>query len=339
MTKDFDIKIEEVYYNKKKKHESSELCLKITGKDCNIKLLSCLRRVCVNYIPTHAFNPSNILIEQNTCVAFNNDYMRLRLSQIPVFNINSDLSFLHNKYWKGINYADTNREKHPDEKNIKIYINSHNNSNEIKAVTTKDVKCYINDEQVEMFDHEAPILVVLLRPNDSFKAMMSSSLGIGENNTIYCSCSNGWATYDEEIKDNGERIYKSGELFLKSRGQLSEYKILKLACEFLIKKYDDLKNDIIKRVNSKEINAEKILILTLDDEDFTLLEPLNFEIQDHTNVLYSGIAKPDHQIKSMILKIETDGKKSPSDIIIEICDNLIKKIKVILNNTNKLSKS
>jgi DNA-directed RNA polymerase subunit L len=336
--KDFDIKLEELYNNKKKKYISSELALKITGKDCNVKLISTLRRAASNNIPTHAFNPLNIIIEQNTCVAFNNDYMRLRLSQLPIFNMDSKISFLHNKYWKNINYADQNREKHPEEKNLKIYINSHNNSNEIKPITTKDIKCYLNDEQVEIYDPESPILIILLRPNDSFKAMLSASLGVGDGNTIYCACSNAWDIYDEEIKDNGERIFKSGELHLKSRGEQQEYKILKHTCEYLIKKYDDLKLDIQNKVKSKEIIAEKELFLTLDDEDFTLTEPLNFEMQEHKNILFCGLSKPDHQIKSMVIKIETDGKKTPADIIIETCELLSDKFKYIMNLVNKLSK-
>lgn len=337
-TRDFDIKIDELYYNKKKKHVSSELGLKFTGKDCNIKILSTLRRVACNNVPTHAFNHVNIEIEQNTCVAFNNDYMRLRLSQIPVFNLKSKLSFLHNKYWKNINYADANREKHHDEKNLKIYINSYNNSNEIKPITTKDVKCYLDNEQIEMFDPEAPILIILLRPNDSFKAMMTASLGVGDGHHIYCACSNGWHTYDEEIKDNGERIFKSGELYIKSRGEQPEYIILNHACEYLIKKYEDLKSDIEKKVKSKEITADKELILTLDDEDFTTGEMLNFEIQENKNILFSGLSKPDHQIKSIVFKIETDGKKTPADIIIETSEIIIKKFKHIQKMINKLNK-
>ena len=337
-SKDFDITIEQMYYNKKKNHISSELALKFTGKDCNIKMLSTIRRVASNNVPTHAFNHANIQIEQNTCVAFNNDYMRLRLSQIPVFNLESKLSFLHNKYWKGVNYADTNREKHPDEKNLKIYINSYNNSNEIKPITTKDIKCYLDNEQIEMFDINFPILIVLLRPNDSFKAMMVASLGVGDEHSIYCACSNTWHTYEEDIKENGERVFKSGELYIKSRGEQTEYKILNHACEYLLKKYDDLKLDIEHKINSKEITTEKELILTLDDEDFTIGEMLNFEMQEHKNILFCGLSKPDHQIKSIVFKIETDGKKKPTDIIIETCDLIIKKIKQIQKSINKLIK-
>lgn len=325
---EFDIKVEEKYYNKKKSYKSSDLCMKFSGKDCNIKILSTLRRVCGISIPNLAFHPSMIHIEENTCVAFNNDYMRLRLSQLPIFNVESKLSYLHKKYWKNINYADVNREKHPDEKNLKIYINAYNNSNEIKDITTKDIKVYIDDSQVEMYDPTAPILIVKLRPNDTFKCTMVASLGIGEGDTIYSACSNAWATYDEDIKDSGERIFKSGELVLKSRGQQKEKDILKLACAYLIKKYEDFKIDLENKIKSKQIDEDNNLVLVLEEEDFTFGEWLNFEMQDNKNIIFSGLSKPDHQIKSITFKILSDKKKA-SDILKETCDIIIGKVKHI----------
>ena len=328
MPSDYDIKVEEKYYNKKKNYKSSELCLKFTGKDCNIKILSTLRRICGICIPNHAFNTANINIEQNTCVAFNNDYMKLRLSNLPIYNINSELSFLHKKYWKNINFADQTREKSPDEKNIKIYINSHNNSNDIKDVTTKDIKVYLDNNQIEMYDPTAPILIVKLRPNDSFKCMMTASLAIGECDTIYSACSNAWVTYDEEIKDSGERIYKSGELYLKSRGQQKEKNIFNLACEYIIKKYEDFKIELERKIKTKEIKDDFELSLIMDEEDFTFGEWLNYELQDNKNIIFCGLSKPDHQIKSVTLKILSE-KIKPIELLMEMCDIIITKTKII----------
>lgn len=323
-----DIDVKEVHYNKKSGIKSSELCLKFTGKDCNFKILSTLRRVTQNNIPTYAFNFQNIDIQENTCSAFNNDYMKLRLSQLPIYNVSSDISFLHQKYWKNINFADTTREKYSEEKNIKIYINSHNNSNEMKPVTTKDIKVYINDEQVEMYDPNAPILIILLRPNDTFKCMMMSSLAIGEMHTTYCACSNAWNTYENEDKDNGETVFKEGHLFMKSRGGQSEYSILNKSCDYLIKKFSDIKLEVDRKVKSKEIDSTaNDLVLVLDDEDHTIGEIINYELQDLA--LFSAISKPNHNIKSITLKIETDGKKKPTELIEESCNILIEKIKKI----------
>lgn len=328
VTDNINIDVKEVYYNKKSGIKSSELCLRFTGEDCNFKILSTLRRVAQNNIPTYAFNFQNIDIQENTCTAFNNDYMKLRLSQLPIYNVNPDISFLHPRYWKNINFADTTREKYSEEKIIKIYINSHNNSNEIKSVTTKDIKVYINDEQVEMYDPNAPILIILLRPNDTFKCMATSSLAVGEMHTTYCACSNSWNTYENEEKDNGETIFKEGHLYMKSRGGQSEYSILNKSCDYLIKKFSDIKLEVDRKVKSKEIDSTaNDLTLVLDDEDHTIGEIINYELQDLA--LFSAVSKPDHNIRSVTLKIETDGKKKPCELIEESCNILTKKIKKI----------
>lgn len=328
----YDISIDKVYYNKKNGHKSSELCVKFKGKDCNIKIVSALRRVCSNNIPTHAFNIANIDIQENTCVAFNNDYMKLRLSQLPIFNLKSDLSFIDSKYWKNINFADTTREKHPSEKNIKIYINSHNNSNEIKPITTKDIKVYIDDEQIEMYDPITPILIVLLRPNDTFKCVMTASLSIGDMHTTYCACSNTWFTYEDEEKDN---IFK-GELYLKSRGEQTEFAILNHACDYLLKKFTDIKTETEKKVKQKIIETDSnTLIYILDEEDHTIGEILNYELQDLA--VFSGLSKPDHNIKSITFKIISEGNKKPADLIAEACDILINKLNIIKSKCQKLN--
>lgn len=329
-----DINVSEVYYNKKNGSKSSELCLKFTGNDCNHKILSTLRRTSQNNVPTYAFNHNNIDIQENTCVAFNNDYMKLRLSNLPIFNINPELSFLHPKYWKNINFADNTRERHPNEKIIKIYINSHNNSNEIKHITTKDVKVYINDEQVELYDPTAPILIISLRPNDTFKCMLTSSIAIGEMHTTYSACSNSWATYENETKENGDTNFIKGELFLKSRGGQSEYAILNKSCEYLIKKFEDIKAEMDRRVNAKEIDVEQSdLIVVLNDEDHTIGEMINYELQDLA--IFSAVSKPDHNIRSITLKIESDGKKKSVELLQEACNVTINKFKKIQSQLKK----
>ena len=58
----------------------------------------------------------------------------------------------------------------------------------------------------------------------------------------------------DEVKENGETIFKSGELVLKSRGEQTEQAIINHACEYLIRKFGDLKIETERKVKSKEIN-------------------------------------------------------------------------------------
>ena len=66
----------------------------------------------------------------------------------------------------------------------------------------------------------------------------------------------------------------------------------------------------------------------MDEEDFTFGEWLNFELQDNKNIIFCGISKPDHQIKSVTLKILSE-KKKPIELLIEMCDIIIDKTKFI----------
>ena len=57
----------------------------IKGKDINYIIVNTLRRVILTLVPTFGFDPENITIEKNTSV-YNNDYMKLRLSSMPLIN-------------------------------------------------------------------------------------------------------------------------------------------------------------------------------------------------------------------------------------------------------------
>ncbi len=334
----FDIKIEEAQYSPKNKFNSSIITLKFTGSDVNCKILNTIRRVACNNIPTYAFPSALINIQENTCVAFNNDYMRTRLEQLPIFDVDAGLYFLHNKYWKNVNFLDTNREKHPDEKKIQIYINVHNNSNELKIITTNEAKCFIDNEQVNIFDTKTPILVVILRPNDTFKCVMNSALAIGERHTIFCSAANAWHTYEEEPDKDGIMQFKSGKINIKSRGNKNEYQLLIDACDYLMKKFADLKIELDRRIKSKEIDDDKTIFFVLDGEDHTMGEILNYEFQEHKDIIFSGVSKPDTQISSMLFKITSaPSKKNPFEAMNECIDHLTKKIDFIKNKIINLS--
>ena len=51
-------------------------------------------------------------------------------------------------------------------------------------------------------------------------------------------------------------------------------------------------------------------------------------MQDDKNIVFSGLSKPDHQIKSITFKILAD-KKKPTDILKDTCDIVIGKIKTV----------
>lgn len=325
MSSKFDIKLRVKKYIPRKTFVSSKLELEFEGKDVYPKLINTISRVAANGLPTYAFPSQLIKIEQNTTSAFDNQYMQLRLSNLPIYDVPLDLFHLHDKYWKNVNYADLNRDKNPLEKDISLYLNVHNNSNQIKNITTNDVKVYIDGEEVQMYDKDYPILIIKLRSNDSFKFNMKAVLGIGELHTIWRTAVNSYAPYND----------KTYELNLHSNGQESEFIILIKSCNHIIKRLDDIKSQIVKMdINRGDKNNSK-LSLILDGEDHTMGEIINYEFQSHPNLL-SGVCKPDFLIKSVTFKLESLDPSKTIKSILECISTLINKYEYILKLAEKL---
>ena len=142
----YDIDVAEVEVHESNGLDASWATVLFSGKDFNIKLANSIRRVCSNNLPTYGIPQEQITIDVNTAVAFNNDYMRLRLSQLPVLGLDPEIYFLEEKYWNKdtVNFADTKRNKHPKEKTVEYYLNAHNNTSMISSVTTNDIKMFID---------------------------------------------------------------------------------------------------------------------------------------------------------------------------------------------------
>lgn len=313
----FDINIKEGEYHASNGLDAHWLTLLFSGKDFNIKIANTLRRVASVNVPIYALPPELINIDINTATAFNNDYMRLRLSQLPVYGVDPEIFFLHEKYWNKINYADTKRDKHANEKVIEYYINYHNNTQSVVSVTTNDLIINVDGNQIQPYSEKYPILLIKLRPNDKFKCHMRAALGVGEKNVIWNAARNCY--YDE----NNETY----EITIEGNDQFNEYELMIRSCKYLMKKLSDLKDFLNEMIASKQIIPEKKIHLKLDSEDHTLGELLNDHFQNHDDIAASGLSKPDYLIKSMLIKVTAVAKiDSPLNAMLETIDMLIKKM-------------
>ncbi len=316
----YDIKISEIENHPSNGLDASWLTLNMSGKDFNIKLANSLRRASSNNVPSYAIPQELITINANTTVAFNNDYMRLRLSQLPVYGIDSDLYFLAEKYWSKdkVNHADPKREKHPKEKNVEFYLNVHNNTAAITNVTTNDLKMYVDGLEMNPYNKKYPILLIKLRPNDRFNCHMKACFGVGERNVVWSSARN--AFYDEQ---DSFKVDNALTFTIEGNNQCHEYDILIRGCKFLIKRYSDLKHDLEDKIDKKQIIHDKVIYFKLDKEDYTLGEPLNYEFQSHDDIIRSGLTKPDLLVKAILIKVESKaGIKSPLNAMIECLQTL-----------------
>ena len=318
---------------------SSKLVLQLSGSDNNIKICNTLRRVAMNDLPNYAFPAELIKISENTSV-FNNDMMRLRLSSLPIIDTNIDFFFLEPKYWYNVNYADPKRLRHEQEKQIEISINIYNNTNKIRNVTTNDIHYYEEGQEIKKYDTKCPYLIIQLRPSETFKCSMKATFGTAERNNIWACCN---AYYDDmttdDIKETKiENKNNTITFTIESFHNNDEYDLLIKACDYIMKKMDDIMSDLNKKYQEKEILDTSSLILVLKNEDHTIGELMNYYFQNHPKILFSGVTKPDHSIKEIKFKILcSDDVKNSLEPMFEQMKHIKKVYTYIKNLLTKMS--
>jgi DNA-directed RNA polymerase subunit L len=333
------LSVEQLSYVKSAGFVQSELVLRFSGDYANNIFVNTLRRIIMDDIPTYAF--AYINIEHNSSV-FNNDMMKLRLSQLPIYDIGggstngADMYYLHPKYWERVDYNDKNREKHKDEMSIEAVINYHNNTNEIVNVTTKDMVYFVDNVRVEYPERHPnePTLLIQLRANETFKCQMKGCLGVGEKNNIWSGARTAYFCENDD---------KSVTFHVESVGQLSEYDLLIKACKLLPYKLESVKKNIQNRIDAKEIIPSHTIMLELVDEDFTIGNLINDMLQDHPDIQFSAVSKPDLLIKTICIKMmATSPNSTPINalfaVIDKLCDIFVQLEKNLITLRNKNSK-
>lgn len=293
-----DIKVTKLGQKEMKGYQQSQLTLRFSGKSCNSTVVNTLRRAVLDYIPTYSFHPSMIDITSNTSI-FDNDIMRLRLSQIVIPNINNKIDVLTDEYWKNVDFTDKDRLKHPkDVDTYDLYISKVNKSDVNINVTLNDSVFIKNDNEEESpFDSKHPPLVVQLRHGEEFSCKMRAVLGVGKLNGIFSGA--GTSYYSEE---------KDGYvLVVESAGQCTESELLKKACVVVKSKMEEVKS-VVKTVYTDTENQNKILI-KLPNYDMTTGNIINEFLQDHKKVKFSGVTKPDMNVEEVQILLVTEDSK------------------------------
>ena len=133
-----DIKLKVNKYQKSTNNfHDNELSLQISGKDNNYVLVNTLRRLVMSSVPIYAFHETNITIDTNTSI-FNNDMLKDRFRNIPIFNIENPVSTVDS-----YDELEVKKEGLVDKINgLTMYINIKNNKDMVMNVTTDDVTFY-----------------------------------------------------------------------------------------------------------------------------------------------------------------------------------------------------
>lgn len=327
-----DLTIKEVKYETDE-FDSSCLTLDISGKDAHHCIINSLRKVCIDQIPTYALDRGKIKILRNNSV-YDNTEMEVRLSQLPLKRINTNVKFLPSKYYKNVNFADPKLERHPDDNiNIELYLNSKNNGpDKIKYVSTDDLRISINNDIIEnknMYGEKEPITLVELRVGEEFECSMKGVLAVGELNSIFNSSN----SYYKELKENEHYLFS-----IESNGQLDEYELLLRGINIIIEKLKIIKENIINLQYEMIMTENNSIKLEIKNEDFTCGGPLNYVLQGMKEVEFSGVYAPNQMEKNIAITCVIDKKYKIIDVFSKAIDNTVdiynsieKKVKKISN--------
>lgn len=306
-----DISIKQLYYQDKPKTDT-RLELQFKGSDINHVIMNTLRRTILLLLPNYAFNTKNIQIDTNTS-AYNNDMLRLRISNMPTVNITPNEDSL-----KELESLENNKSI-LTENILSMVVDFENKTNDIIPLTTKNAKFFINSNIAP--DYPIDFLIVKLKPNQKIKLVATSDLNIPKNNDIYtsvCIC-----TY--EYDDESDIVFK-----LESRGSLSEYDIIKRSCKIIINKLEIILERLLK-IDFKNISNGSLI---LEKETFTMGNLITNGLQNHKNIEFAGY-KVDHLlIEEAEIKYITDGKNI-KDILKDTISTQIKIYEKIISLLKK----
>lgn len=334
-----DINVELYEYIPRDDIKLGRLELLCYGEDCNEQFINAIGRICVERLPTYAYAKELIKIEKinretgfHDSIPFNHDMMRDRLKNTPVMNIDPEIAILHERYWKNVDYRDPERQIHEKEKRIEVYIKGENThpegSDTIKHITTNDIEMFIDDEKTNLYSKEYPLLLISLKPREAFKCYMKAVLGVGVNDTCWDACSN--FCFDQETEP--DKIIAK----FQASPQFDEFTLVSRGIEYFKYRTKLLKDEIKRMYLLDGRNDERFLII-INDEDHTMGEPINYEIQSHPDIRKSSVSKPNHLIKSIHIDVVAFEKSKLLDAVMESIDNLMNKIEKFEQEFNKIN--
>lgn len=314
------------------------LKIKISGEDINYIVVNTLRRISISLVPCYAFHPQDITIEKNTSV-FNNDQMKLRLSNMPIvkpvhdldkevkdiLDIEASALAANSESKKEFIEMELEKEKRKTElmKNVHMFVEAKNTTSDILNVTTGDsfTSFYIDNKKIDNI-YKNPVLIIQLKPGEEFKCVSVASRDIHMKHNIYSPCAN--VSY-EEVKDT------EFDFRMESYGQISEKDVLIMACNIFLTKLTNIKERINAMLKKDLMDVE----LTIENENYTMGNILVRTIQDHPNVSFCGL-KIDHPFENTIIIKCVTQKQTVIQVIGDCTDKLNKLFKSLISSFEKL---
>lgn len=331
-------KIENISYNISdydSTYGNTRLEINIKGVNINYIVLNTLRRAILSYIPNYAF--TDFSFKKNNTV-FNNNYIKLRVSNIPVWGIENDLDY-YNPIKKNLSTEIINEEEDLNDdidlnsevnnvlnsstlKQLTMYVDyTSDNSDEIITVTTDHAKFYYEEKKIES-PYKIPIPIIKLQSNQTITFSVITTVGTETQNSIFAPVS---VCFYKEINPTEYTF------ILESRGTINEKKIIHIALLNIINK---LKN-VIKNLPDKIDNKLKGELIILN-EDATLGNLISYGLQIHKDIKFAGFNIP-HPLEERV-KIHYELKKNNiTDVLSDVVDNFVKLYEKFIEKNNKIN--
>ena len=330
---------------------NSRLEFNLSGPNMNYIVANTIRRTIFNDIPIYVFD--EFKFDKNTSI-FHNNYLKLRLRNMPVWSIENTVDFLDNAHIKKpidkVNEDQDENTEAGDEveldiekilnsstlKQLTMYINYKNKLNDIVTVTTNDAKFYYGEKQIPS-PYKTGIPIIKLQPNQEIAFSAITKIGTEQEDAMYSAvCVN----YYNQINEN-EFLF-----VIESRGQITEKRIvqvalinierriknfIKLLLDNQVKSDDKGKSDDKVKLDNKvkSDNNENNGIIIVNNEDHTLGNLIARGLQTHDKVDFAGYNLPHPLAKKVHFhyKLKNGDIKKVLEDVVEYYSDLYAQIK------------
>lgn len=259
---------------------NTRLELNFKGKDVSYPLINGIRRISMTEIPIYYWDAT---ISKNTSV-FHNNYMKLRLKNLPIFGIENNNIFIKNEEKEETEKNDDTIDNFISMDNVDLeskvekldtsslnsmimYLDYVNKTFEIVTVTTDDCIFYYKGKKINS-PYKVKIPIIKLQPNQEIKFNCVSKLGKELESSIFSPVS--IFAYDMKSEDDFD-------VFIESRGQIDEKEILLRSITILSKQL----NDFVETIPNDNDMMGKFKV---GDMDHTIGNVLAFYALKHKNV-------------------------------------------------------
>lgn len=304
---------------------NSRLEFKLSGSNINYIVANTIRRLTLSCIPIYAFN--EFKFDKNTSV-FHNNYLKLRLRNMPVWGIENTVDFIDMVKETIINEEkDYNYNEEEDDVDIEVnkqydsstlkqltmYVTAKNKTNDITTVTTADAKFYCEEKQINT-PYKVAIPIVKLQQGQEIAFSAITQLGVEEKDTMFTSVC--ISVYKQVKEDEFDFV-------IESRGQITEKRIIEVALiniERKLKNFIKLMNEKKSEESVKKIEMETDGMFVLHNEDNTMGNLLSRGLQQHNSVEFAGYNLPHPLAKKVNIHYKLKSGASIKKVMEDVVD-------------------